>query len=813
MLVHQAGTVLYSRLMATENQTSTDRLLLLHQIATVMQGTLDLRQLFHVILSACTAGEGLGFNRAFLFLVDRERNCIVGRLAVGPESHEDCARIWGSLGQRRMSPEEFVASLNDVRDLERTELTARVREVAILLRSESGILARTVLERRAFLVHDAETDVRVNAQLRAALALQQFASIPLVARGEVEGVLLVDNRFNQRPLTEDDLKLLSVLAAQASVAIRNARLYEQIERMNEALEERVAIATADLQRRAQQLALLHDIDVAILAQREPGEILYLVVERAVELCHATCGAILLVDEEEKSLEVQAVRTTTDSEYSRQMLQVGEWVANEVAVKGEPRCVDNNDPLGKALFCSILAVPMVFGKKLVGVIHLERPSPTRFDENDQEVLTMLARAATLVLHNARMYEDVERRFREVASLSEVQQAILSSFDLNELLALIVRKAVEVVPGAVACVIRLSEDGGASMVRAASFVMPGSSLTESDLEQVEAFLSTRPRDQKISTVRCSNFNVVTVPLEAQRDVIGMMHVYWATTEFDTREHPTLMGFASQAASAIQNVRLYRNLVQSYRDLKQAQAALTQKEKMAVLGEMAAMVAHEIRNPLTTIRGFSQRIGALIDGEIGERSIQRIKRYSTFVVNEVDRLNRVVSDVLNFARRSRTAFAPTDINELVREVLHMEEGTIQSNGIVLAADLAPNLPLVTCDRNQVKQVLINLIQNAIQAVSQGGAIEVSTRATPTHARIAVKDTGCGIAPQALDAIFQPFYTTKATGTGLGLSLAKRVVEEDHRGTLEVQSQLGEGSTFTVALPLRNCQRVEEPDKEHRS
>lgn len=779
--------------------SNIDRLLLLHQISAVMQGSLDLDQVFHVILSACTAGEGLGFNRAFLFLRDRERNELTGRLGVGPESAEDCARIWGAIGGRAMAPREFIDSLEKTTPFHDTQLTRRVRDVSIPLEHGSGIIAQAVAERRALLVDYVPAGDSADQELSSRLELERFAVIPLVAKGEVEGAMIVDNKFNQRPINEDDLLLLEVLGGQAAVAIRNARLYEQVEQLNQDLERRVRIATADLQKRLEQLSLLHDIDLAILKQHHPAEILYQVVERALQLCDATCGAIMLVNEDEKSMEVQASRAAQGEGDHAAMLQVGAWVAEEVAIKGVPKTVDGNDLLGQHLFCSILAVPMTLKNKVAGVIYLARPAPSRFAPADVEVLSMLAREAMVVLHNARMYEEVERRFREVASLSEVQQAIVSSLDLPQTLNLIVRRATEVIMGAEACVIRLREGEDNRLVEAASYIYPGCELCEADVRRAEAEIKLPPAELTVTPTRMSNYSVVSVPLRVRENIIGMMNVYWRPPENAKSEHAVIIGFASQAATAIENVRLYHNLARSYQELRQAQAALTQKEKLAVLGEMAATVAHEIRNPLTAIRGYSQRIGALASKPLDERDVRRIIRYSGIIIGEVDRLNAVVADVLNFARRGADRMAPADLNAMIRDVLRLEQINSVSTNVLVTTDLNQHLPPVVCDANQIKQALINLVQNALQAMPDGGLLDIETRFDDARAYIVVKDTGNGIPEELMDKIFQPFFTTRPTGTGLGLSLAKRVIEEDHRGTLDVQSRPGEGTTFTIALPLR--------------
>jgi signal transduction histidine kinase len=248
------------------------------------------------------------------------------------------------------------------------------------------------------------------------------------------------------------------------------------------------------------------------------------------------------------------------------------------------------------------------------------------------------------------------------------------------------------------------------------------------------------------------------------------------------------------------LGRNFNQMVRQLREDrdeiqrlhQTQMSRAEHLATLGELAAGLAHEIRNPLAGIAGVIEIIGRDLPASSPARAVVKEVR------QEVLQINRIVSDLLECARPKPPETRLSDVNATVEHAVMFARQQALSKSIDIEFRRSP-LPLeVEHDSNQVNQVLLNLLLNAIQSIEHSGKITVSVERHDRVAAVAVADTGRGIAAEHLPHIFRPFYTTKGNGTGLGLSLARRIVEE-HGGRVEVSSAPGQGSTFTVFLPLR--------------
>jgi signal transduction histidine kinase len=221
------------------------------------------------------------------------------------------------------------------------------------------------------------------------------------------------------------------------------------------------------------------------------------------------------------------------------------------------------------------------------------------------------------------------------------------------------------------------------------------------------------------------------------------------------------------------------------------MSRAEHLATLGEIAAGLAHEIRNPLAGIAGVIDIIGRDLPGNSPSRDVLNDVRA------EIQRIDRILTDLLSTARPKPPEFRLADLNSTAERAVLIAREQAREREIEVKISKAENLPSVVCDEGQLSQVLLNLLLNGIQAVDKGGHVRVEVGRQNGLASISVTDTGHGISPADLTNIFLPFFTTKGQGTGLGLPLARRIVE-DHGGRIEVTSNLGEGSRFTVLLPL---------------
>jgi signal transduction histidine kinase len=233
------------------------------------------------------------------------------------------------------------------------------------------------------------------------------------------------------------------------------------------------------------------------------------------------------------------------------------------------------------------------------------------------------------------------------------------------------------------------------------------------------------------------------------------------------------------------------------RSAENRLIQAAKLAAVGEMAAGIAHELNNPLTSVAGFSElAMEGLPENTDAYKDLE-------LVLKEARRARDVVRRLLDFARQTESTRANASLNEVVEDVVALSRHLIHTSGVELKLSLEPDLPWVSMDSNQIKQVLLNLVHNALQAMPQGGELEIISESASRTSRkgvtVTVRDTGIGIPPVEQTRIFEPFYTTRGDrgGTGLGLSVTYGIVT-DHGGQIDVESQPGVGSKFIVWLPL---------------
>ena len=246
----------------------------------------------------------------------------------------------------------------------------------------------------------------------------------------------------------------------------------------------------------------------------------------------------------------------------------------------------------------------------------------------------------------------------------------------------------------------------------------------------------------------------------------------------------------------------VIQDLSELKRSEWEMFQAGKMEALGRLAASVAHEVRNPLGAIDIQLQLLGEdLAEVEPGFR--QQLYRRLNIAQMEMKRLDRIVHNFLRFSRTPRLALQLVSLNDVVRHVFELVSPEAREQEVRLKLDLQEDLPQVDGDESQLGQAVLNMIVNAFQAIQGSGKVRASTREESESGQIclALSDSGCGIAEDEIDRIFEFYYTTKDEGTGLGLSIAQRIIYQ-HGGHIEVESQEGEGTTFRVYLPIAKSQ-----------
>jgi len=286
-------------------------------------------------------------------------------------------------------------------------------------------------------------------------------------------------------------------------------------------------------------------------------------------------------------------------------------------------------------------------------------------------------------------------------------------------------------------------------------------------------------------------VSIPLIWKEQLIGMINLSHKFNRdiYSHEDIEWLSTLANQTAIAIENARLYE-------DLKRSKSYVRRADRLASLGTLTAGLAHEIRNPLVAIKTLTHLLPERLDDE------EFRNRFLQIASGEVDRISSLVTELLDFARPSDPKWELEDVNTILDGMILLVSTETKKKLISMTKNYASNLPFVQIDREQIKQVFLNILLNAIDATSEKGKITVKTRSFmkpggDPYVQVEFTDTGCGIPSDQLEEIFDPFFTTKTTGSGLGLSISNQIVR-DHKGYIDVESQLGKGSSFFVNLPV---------------
>jgi PAS domain S-box-containing protein len=537
-------------------------------ISSAMRGTLELDRLLRMVLTAVTMGDGLGFNRSILFLVDEEMRILRGAMGVGPATYEEAFHVWEKLSMEKKTLPDIMQEI-DIGLMRKDSFFDKLSQGIEIPLSEETSLAKAVKEKKQFNIDDVGREPLADAVLIQQLGTRAFAVVPLISRNKVIGVLWVDNYFNNRAITEEDMHFLSAFSNHVASAVENARLFERVKLAEQELEN-IFESISDMVYFVSEDYVINNINQAVSKRlgKPPGEII--------------------------------------------------------------------------------------GKKCYEVFHgMHQPSTTCPHQ-----------------------KAVDRR-----------EAFVQEFEDPFL------------------------DG--------TFIMSCSPIF---------------------------------------DVTG------------------------QFTGTV-------NILSDITELKHLRERVIKTERMAALGEVAARVAHEIRNPLVSLGGFARRLEKQLDGGL--------KEYADIIAKEVGRLENILNEILSFVKETRIIKEPVAARKLMEEVVSLIRSEIDDRGIALVQDYRDPIELYV-DPNRVKDALLNVVKNAMQALGEKGTITLRIYRKDRTCVMEVADTGPGIANEDLSFIFDPFYTTKKEGTGLGLTITHRIIEE-HDGRIEVESKAGEGSTFRVLIPVK--------------
>lgn len=477
--------------------------------------------------------------------------------------------------------------------------------------------------------------------------------------------------------------------------------------------------------------------------------------------------------------------------------------------------------------SELIVPLRYRGQATGVLVLENTQAEAFSQYDEHLMVVIASHLAGLIEYTRLREEAEGRARSLGLIHEVVQQVIGLNDKKEVAAITAELVAQYFRYELAAILLLDGHNefsiqgiGGTQAKTFNESLGGEGFVV--LEGVTGHVSCKGESVLLNDTSQSKLYKPTKGWEARSEIcvavkdggqiLGIIDV--ESRELNAFSHNDLIAMEALAgilASVTTSANQYQRLQETVQQLQitemelkermEAQRAaenrLLQTAKLAAVGEMAASVAHELNNPLTTVTGFSE----LVLEDLPEDSPH--KHELLMVLKEARRASSVVRRLLDFSRQGERVRASADLNEVVNDVIALTRHLIQTNHVALVIELDHSLPWVSIDSNQMKQVLLNLIHNGLQAMPKGGEMQVRTFLGKRESRdwlvMSVKDSGTGISLEDQNKIFEPFFTTKSSigGTGLGLSVTYGIVA-DHGGTIEVFSQPNQGSAFEVWLPL---------------
>ena len=569
-----------------------------------------------------------------------------------------------------------------------------------------------------------------------------------------------------------------------------------------------------LMSRYERLQLLYQVSNVIHSTLEPQEALQLIVSEAVRLVRASSGSVVLINPTTDFLEIHASQNLP-SAATRLKLRVGEGITGWVARNGKPARVGNviEDPryvMARRGVRSELAVPLEVNGETRGVLNVDSDRADAFAAEDQELLQELALQAAKVIQNTWLYEQLRLKVHLFESLASVSRTINSTLNLDEALQAITREACLLMHARMCSLMMLDEDGEWLDLRA-SYGAGEAYIKKPRLAVGDSLLGVvvrRKKPMQVTNVQASTryqhveiarreglVSLLSVPLLFAGHAIGTLSVYTSRPYNFSNEEIRIVGaLAELSAIAIEKARLYERVVD-------VEEQLRQNEKLSALGLLAAEVAHEIRNPLTVMKLLYHSLDLKFpEGDPRSKDARIIDA-------KIEHLNKIVEQILAFARTTEPKLAPVNLNELVDELGLLVRHKLANQNIRLVRQLHPELPMVMGDAPQLEQAFLNLILNAAEAMPEGGTLTIKShparlpRSSPhtTHVTVKFRDTGGGMSKEVQKRAFTAVLsTTKAKGTGLGLAIVGRIIET-HRGSIRIKSQLGQGTSIGLTLPVK--------------
>jgi len=575
----------------------------------------------------------------------------------------------------------------------------------------------------------------------------------------------------------------------------------------------------EIQTRLREADALADIERALSETERIGlqTVLQNIVNSAKTLISGSEQAVIhLLDEEQQVLVPQAVAGFDAPQAARANMRLGEGAAGQAIASGQviniadittdARFVTPSEP---PTYRSLLVAPIYSTGKPIGTISIQSNQILEFSRNDERLLQRLSTQAAMAIENARLLDSTRQSLKEVEALYRINQGLVASIESSQLMKQVVN-LLQKNFGYYHVQVYVFEEGSGSLVLQEATGKIGAKLKQrghrlpagtgivghvaetgqafmtNDVERVIFFY----RNPLLPNTKAE----LAAPIKIEGKVVGVLDIQQQTPGvFDARDLQLINGVADQLAVALQKANLYADLQRALEQEKAMRLQLIQSERLTVMGRLLASVSHELNNPLQAI----QNALFLLREERGLTS--QGQQDLEIVLSEAERMAAMIARLRATYRPAQDEdFQPLDLNRLVEDVYALVATHLRHNGISFAFHPDPGLPLVPGLANQLRQVLLNLFMNSVEAMTGGGKLDVCTLFLSEDGEVflSVTDNGPGIEPSLLPHIFEAFVTGKQSGTGLGLTISYDIILK-HNGRIEAKNNPEGGATFSIWLP----------------
>jgi nitrogen-specific signal transduction histidine kinase len=594
----------------------------------------------------------------------------------------------------------------------------------------------------------------------------------LVAVVEMTGLARPASGMPVAALREKSMFVLLVIVGMWLVAF----VMQQLSEMAERRQREQAHMVEESRRRVEAESIWGTVGKTIVATQDLDEVLTNVIHLLNEKMQVETGSVLLRESASDELYFAKTLRGNVEEFASFRVRLGQGIAGWVAQTGQsalvpdtaadPRWFSGVDQKTGFVTRSIVCVPLIAKGEIIGVIELLNKKNGTFTDADVHLLESIAAPVAIAIQNARLHRQVQQQLVELTkSFHQVENA---------------KKEWEHTVDAI--------DEGIALVDLNSQILR-SNRTLAD------WLRSTPNDL-VGKYCYQIIHGVEAPPDycphqrALKDPTRICSAEFTEPHLNGSFLCTVYPFHDATGNFVGMVNVLKDITAQ----KRLQAHLIRSEKLAAVGQLATSLAHEINNPLQGIRGALE----LAREDIGDNP--KPLEYLDMSQGEIDRLAKIVQRMLDFYRPATETAAPVDVRAVVEDILALSAKRVQHARVQVESEWEANLPLVNGFANQLKQVFLNLVLNAVDAMPNGGILRIRARLVEDTSRwlvVALTDSGEGIPPQDLDKVFDPFFTTKVNGTGLGLAICQTIVSSQG-GRLTVDSTLGQGSTFAVWLPV---------------